>query len=879
MASSTSGDGGGDGSGGDSVLGTGVELPNAERMSNEKRDSLCRAMHLRVERENMWTLEQKRHQAQEGQQRYTDEEKEETHQLQYSSAFALDAPYLLRDDLPAYLREDRPPFYAFIPEAKAPDIHQMLEHQSVVTRLGHPTKGVVRVLVPQRAPIKGRIVVHEEYHEGTGRLRSRDFSCGPWARLIGARMGTFDGEEEEMAYTAHVVREFYDAEGERLIGKRVLADCALLSDRRDLFPYAQEIGADGHDTATWVRKGNGLTGRIFYDPKSGARRRLEYSNGMVVMYAGARGRERMLTMTRDPAVSDGVVREFYAGKPGHAFLTRKVYADGTIKFYSGTTPGFVHVNKIWHADGRTELFAGDWKGVTKVGEGYEPREGEQTVEPSPGLVRAVLALCDALEREAPQEEVQALSMIATQLSSAERIQEILNNTESAFECGASQAARACADGLPMNPRAACLAHFVGISPRRAAEIIEAYEGVKQVTKVCATKLEEHAAGDPNNEAQVDFLEHELAASFKIMTDNGVSKEDAGRVINEFIAQADAQARALTAAGVSGPTVGPEDVERITRTLAHATMNKALATVRPATEQGATSAAPAPAPAPKPDEPKVLRIGTSHRRTDLHGKRVMIVPRAGKLREGQREVVFLDAPQPKPPKGEARWVVLTTDLVKEAEWLAARAAKEAERSAKAESDKARRRANKLSKQLESDAKLAAKLQEEEKRAVARAARPAPPPEGLRPLRELVRCPIDGALLEDAVLASDGYVYNKSSLQTYWNTKTALVSPVTGATMTSVLCRHNPIRSTVKELIATPAKGESVPVEEPDLVLCPISQEVMQAPVLAEDGNLYDRATLEQWFATGATTSPLTNTTMGQRVLADRHVAVLCAAWRG
>ena len=131
----------------------------------------------------------------------------------------------------------------------------------------------------------------------------------------------------------------------------------------------------------------------------------------------------------------------------------------------------------------------------------------------------------------------------------------------------------------------------------------------------------------------------------------------------------------------------------------------------------------------------------------------------------------------------------------------------------------------------------------------------------------------------MLASDGYVYNKSSLQTYWNTKESLVSPVTGAAMTSVLCRHNPIRSAVKELIATPAKGQSVPAEEPDLVLCPISQEVMQAPVLAEDGNLYDRATLEQWFATGATSSPLTNTAMGQRVLTDRHMAVLCAAWRG
>ena len=67
---------------------------------------------------------------------------------------------------------------------------------------------------------------------------------------------------------------------------------------------------------------------------------------------------------------------------------------------------------------------------------------------------------------------------------------------------------------------------------------------------------------------------------------------------------------------------------------------------------------------------------------------------------------------------------------------------------------------------------------------------------------------------------------------------------------------------------------MPEEEPDLVLCPISQEVMQTPVLAEDGYLYDKKTLEQWFATGATSSPLTGAPMGQCVVADNHTAILC-----
>jgi len=859
-----------------------VIMPKKNNSEDLSRELLERKMH----RDDLCTPEQKRHQAREGYQRFTEEEKREPHSLQYRSGFALDAPWLLRADMPAYLREDRPPFYAFIPKDQAPELHPLLEHQTVATNLGHPTKGVIRVLVPQNAGPEERLLLHEEYHAGTNRVYSRDYSCGPLTRAVAQHLGTFDGDEEEMAWSAYVLRQFYDAQGTRVIAARVLADTAILDDRRDLFPYAYVYesttdGRENRETAVWLRKGNALTARSFYNDE-GARRSIEYSNGMKAMYTGPYGNERMVTMTRDPAVSSGVVREFYAGPPGCAYLTRQVYQDGTIKFFAGTTPNFVHLSKVWHPDGRTELYSGDWRGVALVGTGYEPRDGEQTIEPTPGLVRAVLAICDGFEREAPQEELAGLAKQLAEVAPADRISEVIASNEDDPEAAwATLAARAFAAGGGDNPdpRACVLSHFLGSSPARAAEIIQVHEGVQSATAVCAAKFEQHAPRDPANQAHMDVLEGELAASFKIMTDNGVSKEDAQRVLDEFLTDADAKARAMCAAGVSGPTVGPEEVERITRRLAHATMNKALATVRPATEQGAASANGA-TPAPQGDLDKVMRIGTSHPRTDLHGKRVKILSRAGKLRAGEREIEFLDAPVPKPPKGATRWVVLTTDLVKEAEWLAARSAKQAERAAKAESDKARRRANKLARQLESDAKLAAELQEEEKAAVlaAAAAPPGPPPEGQRPLREQLRCPIDGALLEDAVLASDGYVYNKSSLQAHWTTKEALVSPVTGATMTSVLCRHNPIRSVVKELIAAPDKGQGVPADEPDLVLCPISQEVMQEPVLAEDGNLYDRATLAQWFATGATTSPMTNTAMGQQVLADRHAAILCAAWR-
>ena len=51
------------------------------------------------------------------------------------------------------------------------------------------------------------------------------------------------------------------------------------------------------------------------------------------------------------------------------------------------------------------------------------------------------------------------------------------------------------------------------------------------------------------------------------------------------------------------------------------------------------------------------------------------------------------------------------------------------------------------------------------------------------------------------------------------------------------------------------GESVPSEEPDLVLCPISQEVMEDPVCTADGHTYERREIFRWLCKHDT-SPLT-----------------------
>ena len=56
--------------------------------------------------------------------------------------------------------------------------------------------------------------------------------------------------------------------------------------------------------------------------------------------------------------------------------------------------------------------------------------------------------------------------------------------------------------------------------------------------------------------------------------------------------------------------------------------------------------------------------------------------------------------------------------------------------------------------------------------------------------------------------------------------------------------------------------------PDFI-CPITQEVMQEPVIALDGHSYERVAIEQWFSSGRRTSPLTNAQMGSSHLTPNH----------
>ena len=53
--------------------------------------------------------------------------------------------------------------------------------------------------------------------------------------------------------------------------------------------------------------------------------------------------------------------------------------------------------------------------------------------------------------------------------------------------------------------------------------------------------------------------------------------------------------------------------------------------------------------------------------------------------------------------------------------------------------------------------------------------------------------------------------------------------------------------------------------PQEFICPITGEIMEDPVSTIDGNSYERAAIERWFATRRITSPLTGARLGTTVL--------------
>jgi TPR repeat protein len=68
--------------------------------------------------------------------------------------------------------------------------------------------------------------------------------------------------------------------------------------------------------------------------------------------------------------------------------------------------------------------------------------------------------------------------------------------------------------------------------------------------------------------------------------------------------------------------------------------------------------------------------------------------------------------------------------------------------------------------------------------------------------------------------------------------------------------------------------------PSTFLCPISHEIMSEPVVAVDGHSYEKSAIEQWFATGKRSSPMTNKAMASTALTpNRLLKSQISEWQG
>ena len=60
-----------------------------------------------------------------------------------------------------------------------------------------------------------------------------------------------------------------------------------------------------------------------------------------------------------------------------------------------------------------------------------------------------------------------------------------------------------------------------------------------------------------------------------------------------------------------------------------------------------------------------------------------------------------------------------------------------------------------------------------------------------------------------------------------------------------------------------------VDIPEDYLCPITQQLMQIPVVAADGHAYEQEAIVQWLQTGHNTSPLTGERLKHKSLTDDY----------
>jgi hypothetical protein len=79
-----------------------------------------------------------------------------------------------------------------------------------------------------------------------------------------------------------------------------------------------------------------------------------------------------------------------------------------------------------------------------------------------------------------------------------------------------------------------------------------------------------------------------------------------------------------------------------------------------------------------------------------------------------------------------------------------------------------------------------------------------------------------------------------------------------------------------MAARAAAGDAAAAAPPDNFLCPITNEVMDDPVVATDGHTYEREAIETWFRR-RNTSPMTNQVIAPILIPNFNLRSMIAAW--
>jgi hypothetical protein len=102
-------------------------------------------------------------------------------------------------------------------------------------------------------------------------------------------------------------------------------------------------------------------------------------------------------------------------------------------------------------------------------------------------------------------------------------------------------------------------------------------------------------------------------------------------------------------------------------------------------------------------------------------------------------------------------------------------------------------------------------------------------------------ISNEKLDNPVIAEDGHTYDRTDIENWFKTKN--ISPITGQVIGKTFISNVIVKNIIDNNDLTNIMNLDINV---DYMLCPISRDTFEDPVVAEDGHTYNRKDIKEWF---------------------------------